>query len=253
MPESSALIESLRRVVAIGSHASTAILVEAWRESGLPAGQLHDLYAIDAEDAASAAGFAVACALMAGTGPLFWIRTAGAERQGGRLHGAGFAELGLDPALVTLACVADEGALLKAAADAARCAGLGMIVIESWGRAPALDLTATRRLMLAAEAAGTCVVSLRIAANPGPSAAATRWGIAAAPSRSLAANAPGGPAFAVELLRRRGGPAGGRWLVEWNRDAKVFTDLAPLSGARLPLAPDRAVAGNARAPVRWAG
>ena len=43
-------------------------------------------------------------------------------------------------------------------------------------------LTATRRLMLSAETSGVTVLSVRIGAEPAPSAAATRWGVAAAPS-----------------------------------------------------------------------
>ena len=34
--------------------------------------------------------------------------------------------------------------------------------------------------------------------------------------------APGMPAFEIELLRQRGGPAGWRWRVEWDRDRVSF-------------------------------
>eukprot|EP01035_Chromulina_nebulosa_P064639 gene64639-88434_t len=55
---------------------------------------------------------------------------------------------------------------------------------------------------------------LRVAASPAASAAATRWLVQAAPSRPLAANAPGPPAFTVTLLRHRGGAAGNTWHLE---------------------------------------
>ena len=256
MSESSALIDSLRRAAVVAMRAPDPRGVDTWLAEGLPAGKLHELYATDPGDAPAAAGFAAAAAMAARAMPILWLRTEGAERQGGRVHASGLVDLGLSPATLLLGVVKDEAALLRAGADAARCGGLGMLVVESWGRAAGLDLTATRRLMLAAEASGVTIVSLRIGAEPTPSAAATRWGIAAATSRPLAADAPGAPAFTVELLRQRGGPAGARWQVEWNRDERIFveqTTAAPLSGARLPLAVDRTAARHPRAPLRRAG
>ncbi len=253
MPESSALIDRLRRLAAVGRHAPVAIVDEtAWLTDGVGRAQLHEVFAIDAEEAAAAAGFAVALALAGGALPVLWLRTAPAERRGGRLRAGGLGELGLDARAVVLGIVADEAALLRAAADAARCAGLGTLIVEAWGPAPAIDLTTTRRLMLAAEASGATVLMVRVGAEPRPSAAATRWSVAAAPSTALAANAPGVPAFAVECLRRRGGPAGRRWCVEWDRDATCFRN-APLSGADLPLVADRTLALDPTAPFRRTG
>jgi protein ImuA len=168
---------------------------------------------------------------------------------------------------MVLGLVDDEASLLRAAADAARCHGLGTLLIESWGRAPGIDLTATRRLMLAAEASGVTILSLRIGAEPVPSAAASRWRVAACSSRPLEADAPGKPAFDIELLRRRGGQAGLRWRVEWDRDAHIFDqtafetaiiedsggDPAALPGAGIPVAADRAAADDAAASVRRTG
>lgn len=246
-------MDRLRRVVATGS-AAHAIRPRAndWLAKGAERGRLHEVFARESDDDAAAAGFAVALGLASGAMPLLWLRTEASERVGGRLHATGLAELGLGADGLVLALVADEAALLRAAADAARCAGLGTLLIESRGRAAGLDLTATRRLMLAAEASGVTVLSLRIDAEPSPSAAETRWGVAAVPSRALEADAPGAPAFDVEILRRRGGPAGQRWRVEWNRDARSF-DAAALSGAGLPLVADRTAADVASAPVRRSG
>jgi protein ImuA len=259
--ESSALIAELRRIAAAGSVAPADVRApDAWLTQGLAPAQFHEIVTPDAVDAPSATGFAVATTLAARANPLLWIRTEASERQGGRLHATGLLELGLPADSLLLVVVADDAALLRTAADAARCAGLGAVLLESWGRAPGLDLTATRRLMLAAEASGVTVLSVRVGAEPVPSAAATRWSVTPAPSTPLEMDAPGGPAFQVELLRRRGGPAGQRWCVEWNRDAKSFSpialslsDTAPLSGAGLPLAADRAAAHHPPAPVRRTG
>jgi len=253
MSDSSALIARLRRI-AVGRDATHAVPppVDAWLAVGLGRAQLHDIYAVDDADGPSGAGFGIAMAVAAGALPLLWLRTEACERRHGRLHAAGLIDLGLSAESLVLGIVADEAALWRAAADAARCAGLGTLLVESTGRAPGLDLTATRRLMLAAESSGVTILSLRVGAEPTASAAATRWGIAALPSVALEAGAPGLPAFDVECLRRRGGPAGQRWRVEWDRDAKNFRGT-PLSGAGLSVAADRAAAHHPAAPVRRTG
>lgn len=226
--------------------------VDAWATLGLARGRLHEVFTLRENDAGVGAGFAVAQALVADALPLLWLRTDGGERAGGPLHAAGLAGIGLDIVALLLGVVPDEAALMRAAADAARCAGLGTVIVEARGPAPGIDLTATRRLMLAAESSGVTVVMLRIAATPVPSAAATRWGVGAAPSTALEADAPGLPAFDLELLRQRGGPAGGRWRVEWQCDDRSFR-IAPIPGAGISLAPDRVAQVASPAPVRRTG
>ena len=193
---------------------------------GLARGRLHEVFA-GLEEAGSAAGFAALLGLQAGAGkPLLWLRDEGAQGGAGRLHATGLGELGLDPAALLLGLAPDEPALLRAAAEAARCAGLGALLVECRGVLRGLDLTASRRLMLAAEASGVTVLVLRLMAEPrfAPSAAYTRWRVAAAPSAALEAHAPGAPMFELELLRRRAGPSAGPWRVEWNRDRSCFQE-----------------------------
>lgn len=212
---------------------------DAFLGGGIARGKTHELFAgaeKDDDDGASAAGFAAMLGLLAQPPgkPLLWLRTDAAERRCGRLDAAGFAELGGDPASLVLARAPDDVALLRGAADALRCAGLGAVVIECLGNPRTLDLTASRRLTLVAERSGATGLLLRIGATPAPSAAETRWAVRAAPSAPLEAGAPGRPALDLELLRRRAGPAGMRWRVEWDRDARCFREPA-LSGAVLPL------------------
>ncbi|MES3055863.1 hypothetical protein O6V14_09495 [Sphingomonas faeni] len=260
MNESSALIARLKRIATTGIPAQGDDRADdAWLTGGLAKAQLHEIFAT-VDDSASGAGFAVASVLAARAAPVMWLRTEASERQGGRLHATGLVEMGLDVSSLVLGLVEDETDLLRAAADAARCHGLGTLLIESWGRAPKIDLTATRRLMLAAEASGVTILSLRIGADPVPSAAASRWQVAACRSRPLEADAPGKPTFDIELLRRRGGQAGLRWRVEWDRDAYIFDqtafasgDPAALPGAGIPVAADRAAADDAAASVRRTG
>lgn len=208
---------------------------------GLAAGRVHEFFAADPLDAASAAGFAALLALRkGGKAPLLWLRTAAAARRGGHLYAPGLAELGGDPDRLLLVEADDTKVLLAAANDAARCPGSVAVVVEIWGKFPALDLTAGRRLTLGARDAGVTLLLLRFDAVPGPSVAETRWNVAAAPSRALDAAAPGAPAFDLELLRWRGGPAGARWRLEWNRDERAFCEPA-LSGAVLPLPARRTI------------
>ena len=214
---------------------------------GLACGRVHELYAPDLDDGPSATGFAAMLALRAvgRRAPIFWLRTDEAERQGGAVHAPGLIEMGGDPDSLVLGQAPDAKALLKVAADAARCPGLGALIVEVHGQCPALDLTASRRLALAVEQSGATLFLLRLAAEPVPSAAETRWAVSAVPSEALEANAPGAPTFEIELLRRRSGPAGMRWRLEWNRDRLTFTDPA-LSGAVVSLSSRRPAASDNR-------
>jgi protein ImuA len=213
---------------------------------GLARGRVHELFAAEGDDSASAMGFAAMLALsVAKDAPILWLKADEAERRGGQLHGPGLAELGGDPDALVLGLAPDTKALLRGAADAARCAGLGALVVECWGKCPELNLTASRRLALAAEQSGVTLLMIRLEAEPSPSACDTRWGVCAAPSEALEANAPGLPMFEIELLRRRAGPAGMRWRLEWDRDQLAFREPA-LPGAVVPLPSRRPAAAELR-------
>ncbi len=210
--------------------------IDARLGDGLAQAALHEVFAASEADAPAAAGFALLLALRSTRpGPVLWLREDKA-RMNGRLYGHGLAELGFDPARLLLVQAPDTLAVLRAGADAVACAAVACVIIEPWGKAAALDLTATRRLALATAKSGVTTLLLRGGA-PSPSAAQSRWRVAAAPSRALAADAPGNPAFAVTLLRHRGGIAGFDAHVEWNRDKGEFEQLfnqpfeTPVSGA----------------------
>lgn len=195
---------------------------------GLARAALHELQAAREADRAAAAGFAAALArIAAGERPVLWVRQDALEGEAGRLHAPGLAALGLEPANLVLVRARDLKGLMRAGADAARCAALGAVLIEPWGTARALDLTASRRLAHAARESGVPTLLLRLAgAAAPPSAAATRWLVRPLPSRPLAAAAPGHPAFRVTLLRHRGGRAEGDWRLEWDREGGRFAERA---------------------------
>nr|WP_294850349.1 hypothetical protein [uncultured Sphingomonas sp.] len=221
---------------------------------GMAYGCLHELYSLDTEDVAAAAGFAMAVttAMMMeggnGRRTILWLRPSHAARLGGAIQAQGWAELGGVPGDGLVANAPDTLALLRAAVDALRCSMLGAVVMEGWGTMRELDLTASRRLSLAAEASGTPLFLLRIDAAPSPSAAQTRWQVGAAPSAALPGNAPGRPTFDINLLRQRSGPCGLNWRLEWDRDQHMFRDTA-IPGIVVPVPVRRSFADRGTGPL----
>lgn len=220
---------------------------------GLARGAIHEVFASRTPDAPAAAGFVTGLVLRAcgRAGHVVWIRQRHAQEETGKLYPPGLAEMGLVPENLTLVLVRDVADLLRAGLEAARCAALGAVVIEPWGHSKHLDMTATRRLSLAAGESGVTCLLFRVGTEPGPSAAATRWRVEAAPSRPLAAGAPGFPALTATLLRHRGGLGRTLWHLEWDRDTLSFRQGrepgqtgAALPGAVAPLLFDRPAASQ---------
>jgi protein ImuA len=167
---------------------------------GLPRGCLQEV--IPADGGAAAAGFAafllgrlVSQAEERGRGVLW------ASLGEGDLYPPGLARFGLDPAAMILLSAPSPAELLWAMEEALRSSALAAVV----GEVDRIDLTAGRRLQLAA-AAGGGVGFLLLRADRPPAAvstAALRWRVGAGPNRS----------WHVELLRRRGGRPGA-WILE---------------------------------------
>jgi protein ImuA len=194
--------------------------------SGLALGAVHDITGAggDEEDGAVAAGFAAGILARlgprAGEGIVLWCL------KRADLYGPGLMAHGLDPARLVLVTASRDDEILWALEEGLRtgpAAGLAAVVGEI-GRLP---MVAGRRLQLAAERSGVTALILRrwrnaeeaAAERARPSAALTRWWIAALPAAALAdefgADEPGigRPRWRVELLRCRGG-APGAWNVE---------------------------------------
>jgi protein ImuA len=206
-------------------------------------GRLHELLAAAPADGAAAAAAALMMAAAAAPeGPIAWLRPEAADRRLGRPYGPGLAQLGLAPDRLLLGLLPNDMAILKAGADLLRSGVARAVLLELHGPCRSLDLTASRRLALAAAAGKATAFLLRVGAEQQPTAAWRRWSVASAASRPLEARAPGAPAFAFELLRNRSGPAGSRHAVEWRagRLAAPTTPSVPESAdvaslARLPL------------------
>lgn len=200
---------------------------------------LHEVYA-SSGDAAAAIGFAVMLAVRhSSSAPVVWVTERRSVRET-RLYGWGLAELGLDPERLLLVEAPDPVAMLRAAREALTCSAVGTVVMQSAGKIAALDLTATRRLHLAAVSAGVLGLSVRTAAEAEPSAAMTRWRVETAPSRPLPGMAPGRPRLSLHLERHRGGVPAFQMTVDWdhrqgrfrlpNKIQRQVMSLAPIKG-----------------------
>ena len=186
-------------------------------DGGLPLGCLHE---VAAEDRGAGTAFAAALLahLVAGRGaPVLWIV------RGRDLHAAGLAAYGLTPdRLIAVRAVRDTDALW-AMEEALRSKRLSAVLGEI-GR---LDLTASRRLQLAAEAGGATGVLLHLGAErAAASVAVTRWRVAPAPSATVDEPGVGESRWRLDLLRCRGGRPGS-WEVGWR-------DGALVGGAEVP-------------------
>src|SRR5258708_5098001 len=163
--------------------------IDAALGGGLLCGALHELAPTAPFHLAAASGFAAAAAARAcGTrGEVLWIATDFAVGEGGGPYGPGLDLFGLPSARLLVLRVPRPADVLWAMEDALRCRALSCVIAELTGEGAEADLTATRRLSLAARDGVSDRVSglgllIRHRVTAWPSAAATRWEIAAAPS-----------------------------------------------------------------------
>src|SRR5712671_125527 len=200
---------------------------DATLQGGLALGAVHEVFTDAGRQSAAATGFVAGLAgRVAARRPLVWVRQDFTEIESGALSMSGLAELGLDPRLLVMVRAADVDTALRTAADAFACEALGAVVLEVWGEARQLDLVASRKLTLAAQASGVTGLLLRLAAEPQPSTAETRWIVRAAHSPPASScSAWGVPMLDAQLVRNRHGPVG-RWIMEWKCDECLFSKPA---------------------------
>jgi protein ImuA len=216
--ETSGEVRGLNKV-ALGHGSADAML-----RGGLALAAVHEVFA-EGHQGAAATGFLAGIAgRISSRKPLVWVRQDFAEVESGALSPTGLAELGLDPRLLVTVRAADVEAALRTMADALACDALGAVVLETFGEARQLDLVASRKLTLAAQASGVTALLLRLGAQPAPSTAETRWIVRAAHSPPAAPwSAWGAPVFDARLVRNRHGPVG-RWIMEWKCDECLFSE-----------------------------
>jgi protein ImuA len=213
-------------------------LVDTALKGGVQPGTLHEIYAAQPSHEAAATGFALALAQrLAPACWILWVRQDLAALETGEPYGKGLFELGLDPSRLLVVRTADAASVLRAAGEGLATESLGAVVIEPWGHSRLLDLSTSRRLVLAAARTNVSAILLRPGAEPEPSAAETRWLIRAHASHP--GNEDWGtPLFDAHLARNRHGSTG-QWVMEWNCDDRCF---------REPAHPGRLAAASADGP-----
>ena len=196
---------------------------------GLKAGALHEIGADDYRDMGAATGFLAALAarfIENGPGLVLWCQSAQPPFDIGALYGPGLAAFGLDPARLVLVLPGSVTDCLWAMEEALRSGAFAAVIGEVDRRAAALDLTATRRLQLAAEEKGTPAFLFTGHGGGAASVAVTRWRIAALPGLIVPGTEKfdglaGAPCWRAALTRVRGGVPGA-WNVAWHAGDKGF-------------------------------
>jgi protein ImuA len=184
---------------------------------GLSGDGLHEIAPAGPGDGAAAMGFALAVGarFLAAAPPrasALLIADDFCARETGALYGPGLAAMGLAMERLVIVSAPDARALLWAMEEALKSGAPAFVIGEMWGGARHYDLTASRRLLLAARSGGAPALLVHGGAFGGAdnlsSAAETRFEIACAPSAHAGSAAgrlplPGPPAFALRLLKAR--------------------------------------------------
>ena len=189
---------------------------------GLVCGALNEIAAAAHGD--KPAAFAFVIALMVGAlgtrrGPAVLIASRRGLMDFGAPYAHGLSQLGLDVGRLLLIETKSDKDALWALEEALRSQSRPAMVAGAV--AGKLDLTASRRLNLAAAAHATPLVLLRTPVAAGVNAAATRWRIASAPAARDRFGAFAHPRWRVALERCRNGRTGD-WLIEWDHVAHRF-------------------------------
>ena len=181
-----------------------------WPEGGLPRGALHEVAGESPAPGSFAAATGFAAAIAGRTvATVLWCA------RGRDLYGPGLSAVGLDARRLIIAEARSDKDILSAMEEGLRHGALGAVI----GEVERMDLTASRRLQLAAEKTGTLTLVLR---RPGkraqenaPITAASRWrvGTVGETGPQDFHQMPARARWRLELTRSRCG-AHGSWIVE---------------------------------------
>jgi protein ImuA len=239
-------LDALRRVIAgasrpggearlgLGVRLGVASLDRALG-GGLAGGALHEIGPAAPRDGGAATGFATALAVLAlrEGRQAIWIRSDFAAAEAGELYGPGLALMGLSLQRLVVLRVPRPRDGLWAMEEALQCRAAGAVVTELMG--DDADLTATRRLALAAGTGGGLGLILRHQPCRAANAAMTRWEVASACGARDGFGGLALPTFAVSLVKNRHGPIG-QWRLSWDHHERAFASPSALPALSLPVA-----------------
>lgn len=200
--------------------------IDAVLQGGLAPASLHEVAPATMRDFGAAVGFVFALAARAaGDGRnTLWIQTDFAALESGNIYGPGCDLFGLPARQLLILKVSRPLDAVWAMEEALKSAALASVITELPNDGSIADLTATRRLTLAAREGGGFGFLFRHRPSPLTSAE-TRWEVAAAPSDPDAFGGLGRTAFALSLIKNRHGPTG-RWPVAWDHHERRFSSLS---------------------------
>lgn len=242
--------------------AEGAALLQQQAEHSLlsaPGGLLHEIFSDERRNGGTALGFALALArsLLTPERPAILCLQLTRESQDmGLPYGAGLKSFGIEPENLVLTRAENIVEFLWAIEEAVNCRAVAAVVADIGSHHKALDFTASRRLNLRAQAAGTSVFLTRYGLEREASAAQLRWRVSPGVSGVVAydARAPGRPRWRVELEKGRLGPSatqrGGMvdLLLDWTENGFVVVDNSSI-GTGASALPDRAPSPRAVPPA----
>lgn len=210
------------RPLAFGVRAIDAVL-----QGGLAPASLHEVVPATMRDFGAAVGVVFALAALANDGSrnTLWIQTEFAANESGNIYGRGCDLFGLPARQFLLLKVSRPLDALWAMEEALKCRALTSVIAELPSDGSIADLTATRRLTLAAREGGGFGFLFRHRPSPLTSSAETRWEVAAVPSYPDQFGGLGRTTFALSLTKNRRGPTG-RWSVAWDHHERAFSALS---------------------------
>jgi len=227
--------------------------LDFYLSGGLSLGALHEIVAAYPGDIPAAAGFALALAARfqaaRNRAPIVWVGEDFASLEQGALYGPGLALHGIDPGHLFLIHATRAKDALWAMEEALKCRAPAVVIGEIF-TPKTYDLTASRRLVLAAQKHGTpglLFVAGLTGADQLSSGAETRFEIKARPSphkgsAGRRAPLPGSAAWSVRIAKARAGPGG--FVIDRDRFHPVFwtdEEVCFCDALSLPLA---AVSGD---------
>ncbi|MEO3432204.1 hypothetical protein [Inquilinus sp. CAU 1745] len=229
-PEKQARIDRLREAIGQGQAARSYGVVpfgaqgidSALPWGGLPRGRLHALAGPFGDGTVFGVGSALAGRLAGAEGIVLWCRPRHGAGLADAPYGPGLARFGLPPDRLFLVETRRPVDALWAMEEGLRCPDMAAVIGE--GLSP--DLTATRRLQLAAESRGVTALLLSAGgAAPVRSAAVTAWW--------AEGTVEPGARWRLALQRCQGG-APGEWKVSWDDETLSFRLAAPLADRPVP-------------------
>ncbi len=234
--------------VALGDDAIDGALPDR----GLTLGAVHEFLPASRDDFAATLGFGFGLLvrlLRSRPGPVLWAAPSREIFRNGAAYPLGLAAFGFDPGRLHYLTVEEAKDVLwsmeEALASGALAGAIGILPAKD----KSYDFTASRRLSLRAASSGVTAFLIRHHTSADkPTAAITRWSIAARQSapvwrHGLPMPGLGPPRWRANLVRcKRGQPRS--WLVEWNHETFSFRMASPLAH-RMPAAAGSAITQSA--------